>query len=590
MAKLRSVNYIDLEDGTTIEITGDVAPLPGLNEINLNSMKELKEILSVIEQGVMVSNTSVMKYTVETLLAETAKKKVEENAYDSNVTRDKEIDLLFGRVSAPVFSGIYDNLTSTERIISLATDEAMVRISNMVPDRKCAEIMDMVTHRTFINMGAFPVKTLQEHVQREGLAMEAYEDKYTSGVLQEAGFDPKTAKPINDEAIQELLPDGYMPFTGPASVSELVDGNEKLAEKVAGFNKNKAIDEQIPAIMTQNQLTLSTVGGPDCLNISLDDVCVKQQAPTRPKKTDKGKDTYTDDNSTPLSKYYPEYKEDYKEANENADLQEEAEEVDKEDKEEEEKRKNNGKKKGRKKKGKKGKKPSKPRVWNTVATVELGDSIFYIRTASKKKSVARILACIISHKLVGKPIAVFVDGDQNITATVNEYLGFCNPVIVLDWYHLAKKVDSFVSLTFDGLIEEKRLIRKHIKSLLWVGNVAGAMDYISSFDPEKIKSKEHHEGFLKYLENKEPLIPCYALRKLQGLKNSSNSVEGANNQIVSSRQKHRGMAWSWDGSGALAELKAAELNGGLPLWLAERRLPHEFVPKPEKDKAGAKVA
>ncbi len=65
-------------------------------------------------------------------------------------------------------------------------------------------------------------------------------------------------------------------------------------------------------------------------------------------------------------------------------------------------------------------------------------------------------------------------------------------------------------------------------------------------------------------------MPCYALRKELGLRNSSNLGEKANDIVVSSRQKHNGMSWSGDGSIAFATVAAAAYNDEINRWICFR--------------------
>jgi hypothetical protein len=77
---------------------------------------------------------------------------------------------------------------------------------------------------------------------------------------------------------------------------------------------------------------------------------------------------------------------------------------------------------------------------------------------------------------------------------------------------------------------------------------------------------------IAYLERNNEMIPCYALRKRLGLRNSSAIGEKMNDLIVSSRQKHNGMSWSKNGSLALATLTTAKLNGEDHIWLRKKKL------------------
>ncbi len=68
------------------------------------------------------------------------------------------------------------------------------------------------------------------------------------------------------------------------------------------------------------------------------------------------------------------------------------------------------------------------------------------------------------------------------------------------------------------------------------------------------------EELASYIERKSLNITCYDLRRKLGLRVSSNRVEKANDLIVGQRQKHNGMSWSSDGSGALAAVSMLMLN------------------------------
>jgi hypothetical protein len=73
------------------------------------------------------------------------------------------------------------------------------------------------------------------------------------------------------------------------------------------------------------------------------------------------------------------------------------------------------------------------------------------------------------------------------------------------------------------------------------------------------------------------MIPCYAIRKRLGLKNSSAIGEKMNDVLVSSRQKHNGMSWSKNGSLALAALTAVKRNGEHRSWLEKKELKFKLV-------------
>ena len=108
--------------------------------------------------------------------------------------------------------------------------------------------------------------------------------------------------------------------------------------------------------------------------------------------------------------------------------------------------------------------------------------------------------------------------------------------------------------------EEKEQVTKTLQSILWAGNVKAALDFIAAIDQKLIKSQKAIEELAGYITRKQENIPCYALRKGLGLHNSSNPVEKENDLLVAQRQKGRGMAWSREGSAALAAIPVAGQN------------------------------
>jgi hypothetical protein len=87
-----------------------------------------------------------------------------------------------------------------------------------------------------------------------------------------------------------------------------------------------------------------------------------------------------------------------------------------------------------------------------------------------------------------------------------------------------------------------------------------------------IKDKGATEKLIEYLNRNKPYIPCYAIRKELGLRNSSNIGEKMNDLIVSDRQKHNGMSWSKPGSVALASITSLKRNNESRRWFEKREV------------------
>ena len=115
-------------------------------------------------------------------------------------------------------------------------------------------------------------------------------------------------------------------------------------------------------------------------------------------------------------------------------------------------------------------------------------------------------------------------------------------------------------------------ILHQLLQLLRLGLTDGAIRFLDQIPKDDLKSVKEWDTLKDYLERNKPLIPCYALRKELGLRNSSEIGEKHNDLVVSGRQKHKGMSWSKEGSTNLAILKTLPINKELGLWLRKKDL------------------
>lgn len=115
-------------------------------------------------------------------------------------------------------------------------------------------------------------------------------------------------------------------------------------------------------------------------------------------------------------------------------------------------------------------------------------------------------------------------------------------------------------------------ILQQLLPLLWYGLVEDAIALLRGIDASKIKDRTALEKLIAYLARNRPYLPCYAVRKHLGLRNSSNRGEKLNDLVVSERQKDNGMSWSTHGSIGLASLTAVIRNHEHTLWFEQREL------------------
>ncbi len=215
-----------------------------------------------------------------------------------------------------------------------------------------------------------------------------------------------------------------------------------------------------------------------------------------------------------------------------------------------------------------GNKKKRKYVHNTVVHVEKGGEK-YILNGYSILSVLKILtAFLVNNDLLKYRLQFFTDGHTTLNKTIITWFSswFKNIGIILDWYHLEKKLKQKLSLAMKGRNIRNKVLADILR-LLWYGLTDDAIEYLRNIDESLIKNKAELEKLVEYLERNRPHIPCYAVRKELGLRNSSNIGEKMNDLVVSERQKHNGMSWSKSGSVAITTIKAVERNGEYKTWL-----------------------
>ena len=212
-------------------------------------------------------------------------------------------------------------------------------------------------------------------------------------------------------------------------------------------------------------------------------------------------------------------------------------------------------------------------VWNTVAHIETDSRSYTITGVGMKKVFLYVLSYLLQQNLLAyKTLVFFTDGARDIFANIAELFSFHSYTIILDWYHLKKRCQEYLSMSVKGK-EQRNVVLKKLLRILWAGNVDEALAYLQSLDAAILRPANRIDDLYRYIEKHRDHIPPYALRAELGLRNSSNRVEKANDLVVAQRQKHNGMSWSTTGSGALAQITALIVNDELGSWLNERRIP-----------------
>jgi hypothetical protein len=152
-----------------------------------------------------------------------------------------------------------------------------------------------------------------------------------------------------------------------------------------------------------------------------------------------------------------------------------------------------------------------------------------------------------------------------------EGLAVKDKAMLLCWYHLVKRTQQLLSLACRGR-QHRREVEGPVLAHLWHGRPDEAVKLLREARGQ-MKKPESLDELVGYLEARKPYLPDYAARKAAGLWIASNRVEKFNDQAISARCKHQGMAWTPQGVEALARLQAADRNGELSHFRKRGELP-----------------
>lgn len=163
---------------------------------------------------------------------------------------------------------------------------------------------------------------------------------------------------------------------------------------------------------------------------------------------------------------------------------------------------------------------------NTVIHIQADNQQYTITAIGMKNAFIRLVAFLLeNHLLEGYRLVFFTDGASVIRDYIEKYFGFRQHSIILDWLHLKKKYNEFLSMCLKGSKEDKAEIKQHLVSILWTGRIDKAIKYLESLKLANIKNAIRVIKLKGYLNRKSPNVPCYALRRELNLRISSNRVK-----------------------------------------------------------------
>jgi hypothetical protein len=210
-------------------------------------------------------------------------------------------------------------------------------------------------------------------------------------------------------------------------------------------------------------------------------------------------------------------------------------------------------------------------VFHTVAKIVAKEGQ-YTLTAPKISMIwAILIGFLLGNQLLKRRWIFLVDGQRVLHDYLIHHLRWRKVQMILDWYHLRKKIHRQMFMALKTLDQRDEIMWK-VEQLAWHGLTTQAISLLKQSEFFLIKNHEALNVLITYFERNEKLIPNYAMRKKIGLVCSSNGVEKENDFIISSRQKHNGMSWTRNGSDALAQMAVIKRNKELDCWLDQKQI------------------
>jgi hypothetical protein len=191
-----------------------------------------------------------------------------------------------------------------------------------------------------------------------------------------------------------------------------------------------------------------------------------------------------------------------------------------------------------------------------------------LRSPSIDGALRLLLAFLTANGLVGQKMTFLIDGERSLRGKIESK--FKNSKVILDWFHLDKKIKELFSMAMPRGPDRDE-IRRKVMGHLWSGDCAAAIRVLAEVPESLIKSgrRGNMDDLIKRVEGRRDIIPNYKQRKERSKRISSNLVESLNRSMISNRKKKKGISWSKTGSIALAALKTLMINGRLSEWVCE---------------------
>jgi hypothetical protein len=220
----------------------------------------------------------------------------------------------------------------------------------------------------------------------------------------------------------------------------------------------------------------------------------------------------------------------------------------------------------------------KKRLESYTAVVLLAGLSWHFATATPQELIVEVAGLLaVLGVAEGKRRLLFLADGARWIRDWYEGLQVKDKAMLLCWYHLVKRTQQLLSLACRGR-QHRREVEEPLLNHLWQGRLDDALKLLREARGQ-MKKAEALDELVGYLQARKPYLADYAARQQAGLWIASNRVEKFNDQAISARCKHQGMAWTPQGVEALARLQAAKRNGELDDFRRRGELPRWREPQ-----------
>ncbi len=576
------ISYAYDQQEVLVQIDGKHNDLPVASEFDFSSVEACAESLTNVEQSIIHIRNAAGVHAAE-LTVDLLKK-----TKSFGLTRRTEVESELGRLQIELPIGITRHLRTGERIKCGGLIERVCSHSINSSYRTACDNFNRDYHRKEAG-SEISLMSFADIVIKEGTRINVMNNEHTKTILAKYGFNENgkwpTDIPFPDELCNEAMeyimiePDNLMKMAGLEPLTDITYDEGQYSEPETGLHIRKSqrrgarylvADEERESYLKDYVLYINSQVNREPLSMIRHPVSVEKNAQSVV-------NIFIDGDLVP---------------------------------EQAEHRIAGGKPVSRE---------ERTNIKHIDIRIETEDGGRYnITSVEMADAYQRLLAVLLETGLIKRYFHFFIDGEKALKEAIDSYFVHWHYTVFLDNYHIDEKVLSQTSMGIKGrrvpspweepiyysqkskigqirkqpMTSLSRTYASVIKNAIFYGNVKEAIDYIRHIPEEDIQNKAALDVLVKYLEEREDMLTCYAIRKKAGLKNSSNASELCNELLISARQKvDDRMHWRKEGSAALAAITALYLNRSEQLWFKQRKVEFKlYYTQPTKQRILRKKA